>query len=73
MAFKDIDNRPKNTTGVKVKKDGEAKVSGKLVTVNPSLLQMLIGAADYADSKVTPKADLHDTDFFYVMVEPIDQ
>lgn len=63
MAFKDIDNRPKNTTGVKVEKDGEAKASGKLVTVNPSLLQMLIGAADYADSKVTPKADLHGTDF----------
>lgn len=59
----DIDNCPKNTMELKVKKDGEVKVSGNLVTVNASLLKMLIGAADYAGNKVTPRADLQNTDF----------
>lgn len=59
----DIDNCPKNTMELKVKKDGEVKVSGNLVTVNTALLQMLIGAADYSGNKVTPRADLRDTDF----------
>lgn len=59
----DIDNCPKNTMELKLKKDGEVKVSGNLVTVNVSLLKMLIGAATITGNKVVPKADLSTADF----------
>lgn len=59
----DIDNCPKNTMELKVKKDGEAKVSGNLVTVNSTLFKMLIGAADVTGNKITPRTDLSMLDF----------
>lgn len=59
----DIDNCPKNTMELKVKKDGEVKVSGNLVTVNKNSLKMLIGAATVVGNKITPKTDLSTSDF----------
>lgn len=54
----DIDNCPKNTMELKRKEDGEVKLSGNLVTVNKSLVKMLIGAATVEGNKVTPDKDL---------------
>ena len=59
----DIDNCPKNTMELKCKKDGEVKISGNLVTVNLSMLGMLIGASTTTGNKVTPKTDLSTSDF----------
>ena len=59
----DIDNAPKNCVEFKRKDDGEAKLSGNLVTVNPALAKMLIGAAAVVGNKVTPKRDITTADF----------
>lgn len=59
----DIDNCPKNTKELK-KIDGyDVKLSGTLVTVTASVAKKLVGAADVATNKITPRADLASTDF----------
>lgn len=59
----DIDNCPKNMKELKKIDTHEVKASGTYVTVNASLVQSLIGAADVADTKITPRNDLKDEDF----------
>lgn len=59
----DIDNCPKNTKELKKIDTHEVKASGTYVTVNASLVQSLIGAADVAGTKITPRNDLKDEDF----------
>lgn len=59
----DIDNCPKNTMELKIKEDGEVKLSGTLVTVNAAMVKMLIGAATVTGNKITPKSDLSTSDF----------
>lgn len=59
----DIDNCPKNTKELK-KIDGyDVKLSGTLVTVTAAVAKKLVGAADVATNKITPRADLASTDF----------
>jgi hypothetical protein len=59
----DIDNCPKNSKELKKIDTHEVKASGTYVTVNAALVQSLIGAADVADTKITPRNDLKDEDF----------
>lgn len=59
----DIDNCPKNMKELKKIDTHEVTASGTYVTVNASLVQSLIGAADVADTKITPRNDLQDKDF----------
>lgn len=59
----DIDNCPKNMKELKQLDTWEIKMSGTYVTVNAALVQSLIGAADTATNKITPRNDLKDTDF----------
>lgn len=59
----DIDNCPKNMKELKKIDTHEVKASGTYVTVNAALVQSLIGAADVADTKITPRNDLKDEDF----------
>lgn len=59
----DIDNCPKNMKELKKIDTHEVKASGTYVTVNASLVQSLIGAADVASTKITPRNDLKDEDF----------
>lgn len=59
----DIDNCPKNMKELKKIDTHEVKASGTYVTINASLVQSLIGAADVADTKITPRNDLKDEDF----------
>lgn len=59
----DIDNCPKNMKELKKIDTHEVKASGTYVTVNAALVQSLIGAADIADTKITPRNDLKDEDF----------
>ncbi len=59
----DIDNCPKNTKELK-KIDGyDVKLSGTLVTVTSAVAKKLVGAADVASTKITPRADLASADF----------
>lgn len=59
----DIDNCPKNMKELKKIDTHEVKASGTYVTVNASLVRSLIGAADVASTKITPRNDLKDEDF----------
>lgn len=59
----DIDNCPKNMKELKKIDTHEVTASGTYVTVNASLVQSLIGAADVSDTKITPRNDLQDKDF----------
>lgn len=59
----DIDNCPKNTKELKKIDSHEVKASGNYVTVNPDQVASLIAAADVADTKITPRNDLKETDF----------
>lgn len=59
----DIDNCPKNMMELKELDTWEIMLSGTYVTVNPSLVASLVGAADVADTKITPRNDLTDADF----------
>lgn len=58
-----IDNCPKNTKELKKLDTWEVKMSGTYVTVSPELVKSLIGAADVAADKITPRNDLTDADF----------
>ena len=59
----DIDNCPKNMKELKKLESWEIKMAGTYVTVNPSLVKSLIGPADVATDKITPRNDVLDTDF----------
>lgn len=59
----DIDNCPKNMKEMKKLDSWEAKMSGTFASVSKSLAKTLVGAADLAGSKITPRNDLSDADF----------
>ena len=59
----DIDNCPKNMKELKKLESWEIKMSGTYVTINPNLVKSMIGAADVAGEKITPRNDVLDTDF----------
>lgn len=59
----DIDNCPKNMRELKKLESWEIKMSGTYVTVNPNLVKSMIGVADVAKEKITPRNDVLDTDF----------
>lgn len=62
----DIDNCPKNTKELKQLKSWEIKGSGTLVTMNPEIARMFVGAADIDESdatKVVPRTTLSQSDF----------
>lgn len=59
----DIDNCPKNMKEMKKLDSWEAKMSGTFASVSKSLAKTLVGAADLAGSKITPRDDLADADF----------
>lgn len=62
----DIDNCPKNTKELKQLESWEIKGSGTLVTMNPEIARMFVGAADIDKSdatKITPRMTLSQSDF----------
>lgn len=59
----DIDNCPKNTLELKKLDTWEAKMSGTFSTVTADLAKGLLGAADAASGKITPRTDLATADF----------
>ena len=59
----DIDNVPNNAMELKKLDSWEAKMSGTFVTADTSVAKLLCGAADVSGDKVTPRADVLDTDF----------
>lgn len=59
----DIDNCPKNTLELKKLDTWEAKMSGTFSTVTADLAKGLLGAADAASGKITPRADISSADF----------
>lgn len=59
----DIDNCPKNMKELKKLESWEIKMSGTYVTVNPNLVKSMVGVADVAKEKITPRNDVLDTDF----------
>ena len=59
----DIDNCPNNMKELKKLDSWEAKVSGTFISVTAAAAASLVGAADVAGDKVTPRNDLADDDF----------
>lgn len=59
----DVDNVPTNTKELKRLDYWTATMSGTFVTVTTALAKTLVGAADVASEKVTPRADLDAADF----------
>lgn len=62
----DIDNCPKNTKELKQLDSWEIKGSGTLVTMNPEIARMFVGAADIDKSdatKIVPRTTLSQSDF----------
>ena len=59
----DIDNCPKNMKELKQLDGWEAKASGTFISVTVDAAGSLVGAADVAGDKVTPRNDLADDDF----------
>lgn len=62
----DIDNCPKNTKELKQLESWEIKGSGTLVTMNPEIARMFVGAADIDKSdatKIVPRTTLSQSDF----------
>lgn len=62
----DIDNCPKNTKELKQIESWEIKGSGTLVTMNPEVARMFVGAADIDESdatKIVPRTTLSQSDF----------
>ena len=60
----DVDNVPNNMKEFKVLRSVTVTMSGTFLTVDTDTAKKLIGAADVASNKVTPRADLKSTDFF---------
>ena len=59
----DIDNMPKNMKELKRLQSWEIKLSGTALTVDAASAKRMIGAADVDGIKITPRADLLETDF----------
>lgn len=59
----DIDNVPNNTKELKKLDSIEAKMTGSFVTASTSMAALLATAADVDGEKVTPRADILETDF----------
>ena len=59
----DIDNCPKNMMELKQLDDREITVSGTYVAVRPEEIADLVGTADYAGGKITPRNTLKTEDF----------
>ena len=59
----DIDNCPNNMLELKKLDSWEAKASGTFISVTVDAAGSLVGAADAAGDKVTPRNDLADGDF----------
>jgi hypothetical protein len=59
----DIDNCPKNTKELKKLDAWEISMSGTYVTVDANAVKSLVGAADVAGDKITPRNDILLTDF----------
>lgn len=59
----DIDNCPKNTLELKKLDTWAVTMSGSYVTVTAESVASMLGAADAADGKVTPRTDVLTTDF----------
>lgn len=59
----DIDNAPVNMRELKHLDSWDISLGGTFVTADSAVIKMLIGAADTATDKVTPRNDLKDTDF----------
>ena len=58
-----IDNMPKNMKELKRLQEWTVILSGTALTVDAASAKRLIGAADIEGNKITPRADLLDTDF----------
>ena len=61
-----VDNCPKNMMELKKLDAWECKISGTFITVSTTLAKLMLGAADIDGTdttKVTPRADLSDSDF----------
>ena len=59
----DIDNCPKNMMELKKLDSWEVKLTGTFATMTAALAKRIIGAADVATDKVTPRNDVATTDF----------
>lgn len=59
----DIDNCPKNTKELKKLDEWEVKMSGTFVSVSPESVKTLVGLADLAAEKITPRRDIKAEDF----------
>ena len=65
----DIDNAPRNTMELKRQTNITVEMSGTFVTVDASVIKLLVGAADTSTvstttvSKITPRLDLATADF----------
>lgn len=59
----DIDNCPTNMLELKKLESWEVKMSGSFVSADTALAKKLIGAADVADTKITPRNDVKIEDF----------
>lgn len=59
----DLDNCPKNMKEMKKLSSWEILMSGTFVTINPDTVKMMIGPADVAAEKITPRVDVMDSDF----------
>lgn len=59
----DIDNCPKNMMELKNLETWEAKASGDYVTLTPESAKSLVGAADVAGDKITPRNAVATEDF----------
>lgn len=64
----DIDNCPKNTKELKRIKSTAVSVSTTALNINENLLLFMLGAADKdaQTGKITPRADLKQTDFTHI-------
>jgi hypothetical protein len=59
----DIDSCPKDTKELKQLESWSVVISGTFVSADSSTAKLLCGAADVADGKVTPRAELAESDF----------
>ena len=59
----DIDNVPANTKELKRQDSVAVTLSGSFVTFTEDMAELLAGSADAANGKITPRADLDETDF----------
>lgn len=60
----DVDNVPANTKELKVLDSVTVTMSGTLKTADTDVAKKLMVAADVDGNKITPRADLMDSDFF---------